>query len=445
MASFSAVQLARVLKGQPRLNWRRMHLSFLTGLQIPMTAIGLRHEVPVAGYGPHEANAKLSTMQFGPVNAEGGERRLNVLFSRARVRCEVFASFDPGDIDPSRASRDGPRVLKSYLEFAKNGQLDQQLTEADEGDDLLFEEDVAKVIRSLGYLADIKLGSEGFRIDIGVRHPDRPETYVMAVECDGADWHGSLWARERDRLRQDILENLGWHFHRIWSTDWFHRRASEVKRLSKALHSVKVSYVETVRLTGSNSGKLNVPEENEITVPEIDPEVLQKGITAPSYRMSNLKAPKKVEPQELKPTEMAELITQIIEIEGPIHFDEIARRVASIFDKSRAGTRIQESVKVGLKNIQRTTQALIVEEDFWMTRSQKETVPVRDRSEAKGPIAKSDNLSSLEILAAGKLIRKESGSMELPEMVKAVAKLLGFSRVVGDLKSRLQKVLSQLY
>ena len=397
------------------------------------------------GYGPHEANAKLSTMQFGPVNAEGGERRLNVLFSRARVRCEVFASFDPGDIDPSRASRDGPRVLKSYLEFAKNGQLDQQLTEADEGDDLLFEEDVAKVIRSLGYLADIKLGSEGFRIDIGVRHPDRPETYVMAVECDGADWHGSLWARERDRLRQDILENLGWHFHRIWSTDWFHRRASEVKRLSKALDSVKVSYVETVRLTGSNSGKLNVPEENEITVPEIDPEVLQKGITAPSYRMSNLKAPKKVEPQELKPTEMAELITQIIEIEGPIHFDEIARRVASIFDKSRAGTRIKESVKVGLKNIQRTTQALIVEEDFWMTRSQKETVPVRDRSEAKGPIAKSDNLSSLEILAAGKLIRKESGSMELPEMVKAVAKLLGFSRVVGDLKSRLQKVLSQLY
>ena len=98
------------------------------------------------GYGPHEANGRLSSMTFGPVNGEGGERRLNVQFSRARVRCEVFASFDPGDIDPGRVKRDGPRVLKRFLDYAKTGQMDVKAPTGREADSP-FEEDVAAVIR----------------------------------------------------------------------------------------------------------------------------------------------------------------------------------------------------------------------------------------------------------------------------------------------------------
>jgi hypothetical protein len=177
-------------------------------------------------------------MSFGPVNGQGGERRLNVLFTRARVRCEVFASFDPGDIDLSRTGGEGPRIFKRFLEFAKNGRLDESSPTGLEAD-TPFEEDVADVVRSFGFLADPQVGSAGFRIDLGVRHADKPGTYLLAIECDGATYHSALWARERDRLRQDVLEHLGWRFHRIWSTDWFYNRAAEIERLRTALFDAR--------------------------------------------------------------------------------------------------------------------------------------------------------------------------------------------------------------
>ena len=145
------------------------------------------------GYGPTEAGGRLTSMRFGPVNAEGGERRLNVLFTRAPARCRVFASFDPRDMDLSRARGNGPRVLKRFLDFAKTGEAVEHRPTGG-GADSPFEKDVADVIRSLGYLADHQVGSAGFRIDVGVRHPDAPGEYLLAVECDGAAYHRALGA-----------------------------------------------------------------------------------------------------------------------------------------------------------------------------------------------------------------------------------------------------------
>jgi REase_MTES_1575 len=161
-----------------------------------------------------------------------------VLFTRARYRCEVFCSFDPADIDTNRATGEGVKVLKRYLAYAETGVLDQPAsTERDY--ESPFEKDVARVIVSLGFLADPQLGTAGFKIDLGVRDPEHSWRYILAVECDGAAYHGALWARERDRLRQEILESQGWRFHRIWSTDWFYRRSDEIKRLNAVLEGVR--------------------------------------------------------------------------------------------------------------------------------------------------------------------------------------------------------------
>jgi len=185
-------------------------------------------------YGPHDAGGRLMRQNFGPINKEGGERRLNVLFSRARVRCEVFASFDPSDINPNSAKNNGPKILRRFLEFAKEDITKEIKPTGDEADSP-FEEDVARTIKKLGYDIHHQVGTSGFKIDIGVLHPDQPWNYILAVECDGATYHSAVSARERDRMRQEILENQGWRFHRIWSTDWFYRRDQTIEDLKAAL------------------------------------------------------------------------------------------------------------------------------------------------------------------------------------------------------------------
>ena len=185
-------------------------------------------------YGPRVAGGRLDSMTFGPVSSDGGERRLNVLFTRARSRCEIFVSFAPGDIDVDRAKGEGPRVLKRFLQYAESGLLEECLSISEDADSP-FEETVAAFISGLGYKVDKQVGSAGFKIDLAVRHPERQGQYMLAVECDGATYHSGLWARERDRLRQDILENMGWRFHRIWSTDWFYRRGETTLKLTAAL------------------------------------------------------------------------------------------------------------------------------------------------------------------------------------------------------------------
>ena len=197
------------------------------------------------GYGPHEPNGRLSSMRFGPVNNEGGERRLNVLFSRARMRCEIFVSFDWRDIDLNRTRAEGPRVLRKFLRFAETGQLGAEQEPTGLGPDSPLEEDVAQVIAERGYPVDHQVGSAGFRIDLGVRDPGKRSQYILAVECDGASYHGALWARERDRQRQQVLEQLGWRFHRIWSTDWFYRRQDEIERLDAALSAARAAMSAT--------------------------------------------------------------------------------------------------------------------------------------------------------------------------------------------------------
>lgn len=186
------------------------------------------------GYGPREPGKPLDSMAFGPISSEGGERRLNVLFTRARMRCEIFASFVSSDINLERATGAGPRLLKRFFQFAETGVLEEaKPTGADF--DSPFEADVADAIKGLGYEVEAQIGSAGFRIDLAVRDPGDRGRFMLAVECDGATYHSALWARERDRLRQEVLEGLGWRIHRVWSTDWFYRRDEQIQKLKAAL------------------------------------------------------------------------------------------------------------------------------------------------------------------------------------------------------------------
>jgi very-short-patch-repair endonuclease len=177
------------------------------------------------GYGPTEPGGNTMSMNFGPLNKTGGERRLNVAITRATTEILVFSSFDSSMIDLSRSSALAVEHLKHYLEFAERGPiaLAEQAT-ADFGVDQFdsdFEQAVAWALREKGWKVQTQVGVSKFRIDMGVIHPDHPGEYLAGIECDGATYHGSPSARDRDRVRHDILERLGWNLVRLWSTDYF--------------------------------------------------------------------------------------------------------------------------------------------------------------------------------------------------------------------------------
>jgi very-short-patch-repair endonuclease len=186
-------------------------------------------------YGP---DAKGNQFQrFGPINGPNGHRRLNVLFTRAKKRMEVFSSLEPDRIHTTGTSSWGLRTLKKYLTFARTGMLE---TPDDGGDQPTndFEKSVGGVLKENGFEVVPQVGVAGFFIDLAVRHPVKPGTFLLGIECDGASYHSGRSARDRDRLREEILVNLGWKIYRIWSTDWFKSRETEIKRLLKHIEGM---------------------------------------------------------------------------------------------------------------------------------------------------------------------------------------------------------------
>jgi len=168
--------------------------------------------------------------RFGPINNEGGERRLNVAITRARARMTVVSSFAAADMDPGRLRSAGAQMLSRYLTYAESGGSNLGDTARGKPDLNPFERDVETQLSAAGIPLIAQYGCSGYWIDFAAQHPTRPGRMVLAIECDGATYHSSATARDRDRLRQEHLERLGWTFHRLWSQDWFYHREAEITR-----------------------------------------------------------------------------------------------------------------------------------------------------------------------------------------------------------------------
>jgi len=187
-------------------------------------------------YGPEQSGGPVA-QRFGPINSDLGWRRLNVIATRAKQRVEVFTSMRPTDIIIGENSRRGVRSLRDYLDYAYSGKVPERGVATGKAPDSEFEVAVIRLINYLGYQCDPQVGVAGFYIDIGVRNPDRPGEYLLGIECDGATYHSSISVRDRDRLRQEILEGKGWAIHRIWSTNWFLTRTTEIDRLKRVIEA----------------------------------------------------------------------------------------------------------------------------------------------------------------------------------------------------------------
>ncbi|CAA9397621.1 MAG: DNA helicase related protein, partial [uncultured Phycisphaerae bacterium] len=191
-----------------------------------------------------DAAGRVSLTHFGPVNSrEKGYRRLNVAITRAKERMVIVSAFGHHAINAGPNPSRGVDLLRQYLHYASTGGRhlgDGQGTGVPPN---AFEADVADALAAAGIATVPQWGTSRYRIDLVARHPRRPGRVVLAIECDGATYHSAPTARDRDRLRQQHLEALGWRFHRIWSTDWFTRRDDEVRRARQAFDDA-VAYAD---------------------------------------------------------------------------------------------------------------------------------------------------------------------------------------------------------
>jgi len=380
------------------------------------------------GYGRDEAG--YVSMVFGPLNQEGGERRLNVLITRAKLRCEVFTNMTSDDIDLARTKKFGVRAFKHFLHFAQHGQLD--LPGVEEGlADSPFEEHVYDELTKLGYQVRRQVGSKGFFLDLAIVDEQNPGRYVLGIECDGAAYHSARSARDRDRLRQQVLEAMGWRIHRIWSTDWFRNPDREVKRVVEAIQKAKQIFY-----------KDDEAEEAQVVETAIVREAGQAPADWPLYESAEL--PAEVGAKELHLHAIGKLagwVEDVVRQESPVHFDEVARRMAEAAGVSRVGNRIREQLRLAARFAAGGKKIRMVDEFLWDAAMEK-AIP-RDRS-ALPPGARKVRLIAPEELEQA-LVRvvREAIAIQPEAAIALLSRLFGFSRLTEELRSELMEVVTR--
>ena len=376
---------------------------------------------------------------FGPISSEGGERRLNVLFTRAKKRCCVFSSIRHSDIRIDAKRGVGPRVLKRYLKYAETGELDIPLPTGAEMDSP-FEEAVAKALRSHGYRVEAQVGSSGFRIDLAVYDPEDEGRFLLAVECDGARYHSSSWARERDRLRQAVLEQKGWTFHRIWSTDWFYNRDGEVGKLLEAIERAQLNrHADTKPDSFTPRPTVERAEPVETSVLAGTP-YIEADFTIPGSEY--------VELQEAAEEDLMQCVVQIVETEGPVHIEEIARRLSRLWGYRRTGSRIQGVVKSAVNAAVEQNCIQYVDgaaRRFLDRRDRTGKTAVRDRSAVRfSTLRKVEMLPPMEIREGILEAVERNIGINASDCAREVSRVLGFKSLSSDLRNRISETATEL-
>ena len=384
------------------------------------------------GYGP-DASGYMA-MNFGPLSNEGGERRLNVLISRAKRRCEVFASLRADDIDLARATGRGVRAFKTFLKFAETGRF--AIAERTVGEEMSpFEEAVRRAIESLGFEAHPQVGVAGFFVDLGIVDPAKPGRYLLGVECDGAAYHSARSARDRDRLRQAVLEDHGWIVHRIWSTDWFQRPSEELRKLATAIENAAVA------LCGIRSVPPPSDETPENDIERDVDEIEREALSIP-YVEARFNVPSKILPHELTAKQMAGVLFQIVQIEGPIHEDELTCRVRDLWRLGRAGSRIQDIITRGIRSLVVSKQCRREDACIFVPGA---LVRVRNRESVRSPsLRKPDLLPPQELRVAIESVVQAHHGATAREIVRTVSRLLGFKATSSTLSEAISGQIESL-
>jgi hypothetical protein len=383
------------------------------------------------GYGPDE-NGQL-TMNFGPLSRPGGWRRLNVAVTRARYRTEVVSSIRAGDI-PESVTGDGPRQLRRYLDHAAGG-LPAAAPGARDGGAAgsAFVESVINVIRSWGYVLTPQVGTARYRIDIGIHYPSAPGVYALGVECDGYQYHSARAARDRDRLREKVLRDLGWNLHRIWGTSWYRDRKGEERRLQAAIEHAMAAPVHglpggTGRPAGPARPAIRTEAASLAEVP---------GWATPYVTAAVPALPHWVDPADPgSQFTMTDGIRAVVGTEAPVHIGVVYERLRAAWHIGRIGTRIRDNLDAAVR------LADVIRDGEFLTLADAPRPAVRTPIPACERIV--DQVHDDELALALVSFIRDAGGISRSELTARIARLYGWAGQGPDITSRMGALISRL-
>ncbi len=389
------------------------------------------------GYGRDEVG-KL-TMNFGPLNREGGERRLNVAITRARRRVELVSSITGAEPEFATTLSQGGRHLQRYLDYAARGPVALAIQLSEDGRDAEspFEEEVIRTIRSWGYNVQPQVGTAGYRVDIGVWHPLRAGRFALGIECDGRMYHSSRVARDRDRLRQEVLEALGWRIYRIWGTSWYRYRHEEEQRLRTA--------IEAAIRDGSAPAASTAPRRTE-PAEDLQPVALDdaRSWTVPySVAYPDPPTPRlEMHLPEALP-HLAGMMLQVIDVEGPIEDELLLRRVREAWGVGRAGYRIRANFDLALGVLLQRRYITRLEERFTYIRPDQ-LGAVRVPGAETRAVRTVAQVSMHEQMNAVRRLVGDARRVSRDELTFEVCRLFGWNRRGSDIAASLEAAVEAL-
>jgi hypothetical protein len=391
------------------------------------------------GYG-YDAEGRM-TMNFGPLNNAGGERRLNVAITRAKEKVLLVSSIRHDDIKLDNTKAEGVHSLHNYLRYAEKRPKKPKSLETIEWYVSDLQREVALEVEKMGYNVLFNIGLGSYKVELGVLDPNDSDCFILGILFDGDNYRMARTTRDRDRLREHILENLGWRIHKIWSPDWVQQRNTEVKRLETALEKAtsKRKVIESQNTAQTNTRtvtKKKVQERPSNQLPQIEPYNLAELKPRRFLNLSRIKN----QNQYLKKyrSEVRRLIPQLVRVEAPINIEFAYKRINKLL-RIRGKTAIKKAFWEEINN-PRNRKIRIQDNFLWNTDMEK--VPVR------APVIENPKTYRLiqyipfeEAFEAMLLVAKHSMGLSKQSLIFETTNLLGFKRV----GSKIMRVLSEVY
>lgn len=353
-------------------------------------------------------------LRFGPLNLIGGERRLNVAITRAKLNVKVVSSIRAYDIDITKVSNVGPKLLHDYLDYAEHGvkALDRAISVGENEEfDSPFEQDVYEFLKKNGFDVTTQVGCSKYRIDLGLKRPNTSD-YVLAIECDGATYHFSKSARDRDRLRQSVLEKMNWKFYRIWSTDWYKNTEVEKKALLDACNEA---------LSDTN---YKYEKEKPVDISSF----VEKKETKGSVKLFDPYIPYNKREKFLNGNEAA---LEYVKAEGPVAVDYLLKQICYIWGYAKSTQRIKDIFKAMFKN----TPECKMEDGFLYGPNQKNYAMRANIGEYLGDI---NYISDYEIRNGMYATIEMNVSCKKEDLFTFIKNQLGFSRGGEKINKKLE-------